>query len=73
MSYFGFLTVMRRLLRRTIYFCIALHEFKSGTLNADSIVIFERVFPLFSCKIDGFRSKDTYRFSNIMDRPHQQD
>lgn len=68
LSYSSFLTAMRRSLQRIICSCIAPHEFKSRTLTIASVVIiFSTPYALrVSCKIDGFRSKDIYCLSNIM-------
>lgn len=68
MSYFSFLTAMHRSLRRIICSCIAPHKFKSRTLTVASVVIiFSTPYALrVSCMIEGFRSKDIYCLSNIM-------
>ena len=60
---------MHRSLRRIICSCIAPHEFKSRTLTVASVDIIFSSTPYalrVSCKIDGFRSKNIYCLSNIM-------
>ena len=69
MSYSNFLTAIHRSLRRIICSCIAPHEFNQikDTYRCSVVIIFSTPYALrVSCKIDGFRSKDIYCLSNIM-------
>lgn len=64
---------MHRSLRRIICSCIVPHEFKSRTVTVASVVIiFSTPYALrVSCKIDGFRSKDIYCLSIIMNNNNE--